>query len=117
MSANAPLVWELLDELLSADPHLRYKQDWARKQAQETAAAKRRPQGTSSNNNHHDVNMINTPNLDNDEQYWEFFDQSMPIVENDEDEPEDILDQVERRHVSKIAIVIRSSQCPSTDCS
>jgi hypothetical protein len=49
MSANAPLVWELLDELLSADPHLRYKRDWARKQAQENAAAKRRPcQGASS---------------------------------------------------------------------
>ena len=29
MSTNAPLVWELLDELLSADPHLRYKRDWA----------------------------------------------------------------------------------------
>jgi len=30
MSANAPLVWELLDALLSADPHLQYKRDWAR---------------------------------------------------------------------------------------
>ena len=40
MSVNAPLVWELLDELLSADAHLRYKQDWARKRAQEVASAK-----------------------------------------------------------------------------
>ena len=48
MSANAPLVWELLDALLSADPHLQYKQDWAWKQAQEIAAAKQWPhQGTS----------------------------------------------------------------------
>jgi hypothetical protein len=27
MSANAPLVWELLDELLSADPQHQYKRD------------------------------------------------------------------------------------------
>ena len=40
MSDNAPLVWELLDELLSADAHLRYKRDWAQKWAQEVATAK-----------------------------------------------------------------------------
>ena len=48
MSANAPLVWELLDALLSANPHLQYQRDWAQKWAQEIAAAKRWPcQGTS----------------------------------------------------------------------
>ncbi|RDB20677.1 hypothetical protein Hypma_012104 [Hypsizygus marmoreus] len=31
MSTGAPHLWELLDELLSADPCLRYKHDWARK--------------------------------------------------------------------------------------
>jgi hypothetical protein len=39
--------------------------------------------------------MIDSTNLDNDEQYWQFFDQTVPIVEEDEDEPEDIIDQVE----------------------
>ena len=101
MSVNTPLVWELLDELLSADPDLRYQRSWARKRAQETAAAKRRPpQGTSSNS-HNDIN--------DDEQYWEFFDESVPIVEEDEDElqAEDIVDRVERRHESKIVMVSR----------
>ena len=47
--------------------------------------------------------MLDTTNDDNE--YWEFFDQSVPIVEEEEDEPEDILDQVKQRHDSKIAIV------------
>lgn len=109
MSTNAPLVWGLLDELLSADPQHQYKWNWDRKQAQEAAAAKQQPrQGASSSNSHDDVNMIDSTNLDDDEQYWQFFDQTVPIVEKDEDEPEDIIDQVERRHASKITIVSRS---------
>jgi len=40
--------------------------------------------------------MIGTTNLDNYEQYWEFFDQSVPIVEEDEDKPEDMVDQVQQ---------------------
>ena len=91
MSAVAPLVWDLLDELLSVDPHLRYKRDWAWKQAQEVAAAKWQPcQGTSSNS--YDNDTSNTTNLDDDEQYWQFFDQAVPVVEQDEDQPEDIMD-------------------------
>jgi hypothetical protein len=43
MSAIAPLFWELLDELLSADPQHQYKQNWDRKQAQEAVAAKQWP--------------------------------------------------------------------------
>ena len=106
MSANAPLVWELLDELLSADPQHRYKREWDRKQAQQAAAAKLRPrQGAKS---HDDVNMIDGTNFDDDEPFRQFFDQTVPIVEEDEDEPEDIVDQVERRHASKITIVSRS---------
>jgi hypothetical protein len=109
MSTNAPLVWGLLDELLSADPQHQYKWNWDWKQAQEAAAAKQQPrQGASSSNSHDDVNMIDSTNLDDDEQYWQFFDQTVPIVEKDEDEPEDIIDQVERRHASKITIVSRS---------
>ena len=110
MSADAPLVWELLGELLSADPHLQYKRDWTRKQAQEAAAAKRWPHqetSTGSSNNHEleDVDMNDNTNLDDDEQYWNFFDESVPIVEEDEDEPEDIVDQVRQRRESKIEIV------------
>jgi len=109
MSADAPLVWELLDELLSADPHLRSKQDWARKRAQEAAAAKRRPhKGTSRRNSDSRIDVGTS--LDDDE-YWEFVDQSVPIVEEDEDEPEDVLDQVKQQHESKIAIVSVVSPC------
>ena len=81
MSTDAPLVWELLGELLSADPHLQYKRDWTRKQAQEAAAAKRRLrqhrqlEEISSDNSHEDVNMIDNTNLDDDEQDWNFFGQ------------------------------------------
>jgi len=92
MSTNAPRVWNLLDGLLTADPHLQHKQDWAQKQAQEVAAMKRRPrQGNSSNS--HDIDMQASTDH---EEYWEFLDQSVPIIEEDEDEPEDILDQVEQ---------------------
>ena len=34
--------------------------------------------------------MLDTTN--DDDKYWEFFDESVPIVEEDEDEPEDILE-------------------------
>ena len=102
ISTSAPLVWKLLDELLSADPHHWYRRDWDQKQAREAAAAKQRPhQGAS----HDDVNMTESTNLADHEPYWQFFDQSVPIVEEDEDEPEDIVDQVERQHASKIKIV------------
>jgi hypothetical protein len=118
MSANAPLVWELLDELLSADPYLRHKRDLARKRAQKTAAAKRQPHqgaGTSSDNSHNNVDTTNLDDSDDnfvDNQYWEFFDQSVSLaVEEDEDKLEDIVDQVERRHESKIAIVSRFPHC------
>jgi hypothetical protein len=92
------------------DRHLTHQRDWDQKHAKEAAAAKQRPhQRASSSNSRDDVNMVDSgTNLDNDEQYWRFFDQTVPIVEEDEDEPEDIIDQVERRHVSKITIVSRS---------
>jgi hypothetical protein len=89
MSADAPLLWELLGKLLSADPLRRQtwrKQDLTQKQERE------------------------------DDVYWEFLDQTLPIVEENQDEPEDILDQVEQRHSSLIAIVRLSSYntCVST---
>ncbi|RDB20638.1 hypothetical protein Hypma_012103 [Hypsizygus marmoreus] len=39
-----------------------------------------------------------------EDEYWEFFDESVPLVEEDEDEPEDMLDQVEQRHNALITI-------------
>jgi hypothetical protein len=116
MSVDAPLVWELLDELLSADPHLRYKRVWARKRAQEVKQQRQQGDSRSRNNDvdMHDDQLNIASN--NDEKYWEFFDESVQIVEENEDDPEDILDQVEQRHSSLIAIVSGSS-CLSTDYS
>jgi len=55
VSIDAPLVWELLDELLSADLHLQYKWVWAWKRAQEVAAAKQRWQQGDSHSCNNDV--------------------------------------------------------------
>ena len=88
MSVNAPLVWELLDELLSADTHLQYKREMARKRAK----------GQQRNSN------ITVGDIE------DFLDESVPIVEP-EDELEDILDQAasELRHKHQIGIVSGSS--------
>jgi hypothetical protein len=114
MSAKSPLVWELLDDLLSADSHLQSKRDHARRCVQEAAAAKRQSRQGSSDDSCNDVEMVDiTGSMDDDEEYWgSFFTQSAPIAGNEEDEPEDVIDQVKQRHASKIEIVSGSPHCP-----
>ncbi|GLB39303.1 hypothetical protein LshimejAT787_0604650 [Lyophyllum shimeji] len=104
MSSHAPLVWELLDELFSANPRLRYKREWGRKRAQEAAVAKRKPCKKVADFREADEQIGGVADDDDEAEYLEFLDESVPIVDADEDEPEDMSDQVEQRENALITI-------------
>ncbi|KAG6822804.1 hypothetical protein H0H92_012508, partial [Tricholoma furcatifolium] len=81
MSTNAPYMWELIDGLLAADAELQLKRDtWRRRKMQ--------PQQDSKDADEH---------VDSEEKYWEFLDEGVPIIDEQDDEPEDLADQGDRK--------------------
>ena len=83
MSAGAPCLWELISSLLVADGDLKSRREKRRDQA----AKKGGSTGPDS-----DSNVDNQLN----ERSWEFLDQSVPIVDNNEDIPENIVELEEQ---------------------
>jgi hypothetical protein len=90
MSAGAPCLWELIGCLLAADADLKLRRDKWRKQV-----AKKGGQADSS-----DADSQIT-----DERSWEFLDQTVPIIDNNEDIPENIVELEEQCEESLATIV------------
>ena len=96
MSAGAPYLWELIGGLLEADGDLKLRRDkWREQAAKRGKEGRTGPTGT-------DIDSQLTPA---DERIWEFLDQSVPIVDNDEDIPEDVVKQEEQREEGLATIV------------
>ena len=81
MSAGAPCLWELIGGLLMADVDLKSRRE---KRRQEHAVKKGGQADT-------DVDSQST-----DDRSWEFLDQSIPIIDNNDDIPENIVELEEQ---------------------
>lgn len=94
MSAGAPRLWELIGGLLVANGTLQLRR---KKMSREQAASpkKRGQPGT-------DVDSQPT-----DERSWEFFDESVPIIDSNEDIPENLVELEEQREEGLATIVSR----------
>jgi hypothetical protein len=92
MSAGAPCLWELVGGLLMADEDLKS----CRKKRRDQVAKKGGQTG----------NGVDKP-LATDVRSWEFLDQSVPIVDNNEDIPENIVELEEQREEGLAKIVSR----------
>lgn len=92
MSAGAPCLWELIGGLLMADADLKLRRDKWRERA-----AKKGGRTCTDAQDVDDQPM--------DERSWEFLDQSVPIIDNNEDIPEDIVELEEQREESLATIV------------
>ncbi|KAG6822731.1 hypothetical protein H0H92_012757 [Tricholoma furcatifolium] len=74
MSTSAPCIWELIDGLLTADAELQLKRDtWQRRKMQYKQDSRDADE-----------------QVDPEEKYWEFLDEGVPIIDEQDDEPEDL---------------------------
>jgi hypothetical protein len=79
MSASAPCLWELIGDLLKADKDLKSRRDKWREQTAKLEKGGRTGQTATD---------INSQPAD-DERIWEYLDESVLVVDNDEDIPEE----------------------------
>ncbi|KAG6904271.1 hypothetical protein DXG01_011280 [Tephrocybe rancida] len=92
MSAHAPCMWDLIDNLLVADPELKMRREkWRGQKLQRKRAAKAGKDSTST---------VANEEIGPEERSWDFLDQNVPIVDQEDDTPEDIVDQDEQREMS-----------------
>ncbi|KAG6848383.1 hypothetical protein H0H93_000710 [Arthromyces matolae] len=109
MSKTAPGVWELFSRLLTADTQLQSRRERRRRQGQEKV---------DSGGKESVISDVDMEPSHADERYWEFYDEIVPIVEEDEDEPEDVHDQLlyrERRITTVKQVVCMSVLLQSTN--
>jgi hypothetical protein len=99
MSAGAPCLWELIGGLLEADGDLKSRRD---KWGEQAAKKKGRPGGRTGPTAATGTDVDSQPT---DERIWEFLDQSVPIIDNNEDIPEDIVELEEQREESLATMV------------
>jgi hypothetical protein len=101
MSAGAPCLWELVGALLEANSDLNSRRDKLREQAAKKRSGGKkgpsRPTGTK-------VNSRPTAST-TDERIWEFLDQSVPVIDNNEDIPDDIVEPEEQSEEGLATIV------------
>ena len=104
MSTIASCTWELLGELLVADMGLSTQCVKLREQAEKSETKRgNKGQGTDK-----DMQQDSHPEMA-EEWTWQFLDQSIPLVTDGENEPEDIFDQVAQCKASLNMIVSRST--------
>jgi hypothetical protein len=96
MSAGAPCLWELIGGLLMADADLKSRRDKWRERAAKKGGQTAAGTGTKAQD-------VDSQPMD--ERSWEFLDQSVPIIDNNEDIPEDIVELEEQREESLATIV------------
>ena len=89
----SPCLWELIGGLLQADGDLKSCRD--KRQEKGAKFEKKGQTGTD----------VDSQPTDHSERIWEFLDQSVPIVDNDEDIPEDVVEQEEQREEGLTTIV------------
>ncbi len=110
MQNVGPVVWKLFSKLLEADPNINYKRDWAQKKAKAAGIA-RQSSGNSwvdEDIEMEDITQINT----HDSDYWNTYDrEELPLIDDGEDEPEGLADQLQDQFRKLKTIVCILIQC------
>jgi hypothetical protein len=105
MQRVGPTVWRLFSMLLEADPNVNYKRDWARKKAE--AAGNVRQKSSSNIQLDEDIEMGDITQIGmQDHNYWNVYDrEELPLVDDNDDEPEGLADQLEDQFTKLKTIV------------
>jgi hypothetical protein len=104
MQHAGPVVWKLFSKLLEADPNVNYKRDWARKKAKAAGVVRQRSGNIQVDEDieMEDITQINTQDSD----YWNTYDrEELPLVDDDDDEPEGLADQLQDQFTKLKTIV------------
>jgi hypothetical protein len=104
MQRVGPVIWKLFGRLLEANPHVNYKRHWARKKVE--AAGKAR-QKSGNIRLDEDIEMEDITQIEaEDNDYWETYDrEELLLVNDDEDEPEGLADQLQDQFAKLKTIV------------
>ncbi|KAG6808473.1 hypothetical protein H0H92_004012 [Tricholoma furcatifolium] len=98
ISEGASLVWDLLDRLFLADLHLSTRRD-------------RRKSQRELKKTGDDTQRVQEQPENSDDEYWTFYDESVPLVDEGDDEPEDLVDLAKERQ--KRLITVKKLVCIS----
>ncbi|KAF8148034.1 hypothetical protein B0H34DRAFT_679958 [Crassisporium funariophilum] len=109
MQSQARLLWDLLGNLLSADPKLvgKRKRYWKHTQAKDTIQNQQQSVAANGDIEMADIEGLNdktSTSNEEEEEYWRLLEPGIPPLSDDEDKPEDFLENMEQQFNTLINI-------------
>jgi hypothetical protein len=106
LESMAPDMWQILGVLFAADPRSNYQRSWTEKKRQKKKKERKKNRAADGDIEMQDIQVgdLDDETEDSDAEYWAGTGMQTLIPE-EEDEPEDILDQVEEQQRRLVAMV------------